>query len=99
MLGCEACGWLAPANIIFDLSKVTRALQEPASLVAKSERFKAVLRTGIDRWHLVQRWNADWSIAECAWRQDSRMEVQMPETAAVEWREWDDLWRSVAAEF
>ena len=88
-LGREACGWLIPATVMFDLQQVARELQQASALNQGAERIKAVLRTGIDHWHLVQRWGNQYAVREIAWRKDSRIEVQMAEGVQSNWSAWD----------
>jgi hypothetical protein len=85
----HACGWLIPAAVMFDLEKVTTTLNQ-LSLLHDVERMKAVLRTGIDRWHLVQYWQSQLEMREVSWRQDSRLEVQMMTGINVDWGKWDE---------
>ena len=89
----HACGWIIPPTVIFDLEKVTTPLNK-LSLLHDVERMKAVLRTGIDRWYLVQYWQSQMELREIAWRQDSRVEAQMNKCAASNWQAWDEWLQS-----
>lgn len=90
----NACGWLVPAQVIFAAPRVEAAFRD-TSLLSKAERIKAVLRTGIDRWQLFQRWGTEWAVIDSAWHHDSRIEVQLPRGIAGEWESWDGLWQSL----
>ncbi len=92
VLGRTACGWVVPGTVLFDLPQLQRLLALP-DCWQRVERFKAVLRTGVERWHLVQRWQQQSAITECNWSQDSRIEVQLTDGAVVDWTEWDRRWQ------
>lgn len=92
VLGRTACGWAVPGAVLFDLPQL-RLLLELPDCWQGVERFKAVLRTGVDRWHLVQRWQRQSAVTECNWSQDSRIEVQMAEAAIADWPAWDRRWQ------
>ncbi len=94
-LGRHACGWVFSNEIIFDTNKIESWFANDNVLFKNVERFKAVLRTGIDRWHLIQRWSNQFELREIAWRQDSRVEVQMKENVKVDWDQWDIWWQSM----
>ncbi|HEX2583686.1 MAG TPA: GTP-binding protein [Steroidobacteraceae bacterium] len=89
-LNREACGWIIPAEMMFDLEKVRTGLSGNDQLIDKVERLKCALRTGVDRWHLMQRWRDQFEMREISWRNDSRMEVQMQEDASPDWSQWDE---------
>ena len=91
----HACGWLIPASAMFDLEMITTTLKRRL-LENEVERMKAVLRTSIDRWHLVQYWQSQLEWREISWRQDSRVEVQMMVDVSVDWSDWDEWLRAVA---
>lgn len=94
LLGREACGWMIPTSLLFDLEQLQLLLNnEP--VWNGVDRFKAILRTGVDTWHLLQRWGNQCSIAECNWRQDSRIEIQLAEGVAAAWLEWDRRWQAM----
>lgn len=82
------CGWVIPDRVMFDLAAIQSTVEDTRRFV-DVERFKAALRTGIDRWHLIQRWNDQYEIREIAWRNDSRIEIQSKEGSDVEWSWWD----------
>jgi len=88
-LNREGCGWIVPPEVIFDLERFQRGLVNAAQLFGEVERLKAALRTGIDRWHLLQRWNDQFELREIAWRNDSRVEVQIQEGISTNWTAWD----------
>ncbi len=92
VLGRSACGWAVPGTVLFDLTQLQRLLASPECWQGV-DRFKAVVRTGVERWHLVQRWQRQSDITECNWRQDSRIEVQLVEAAVADWAEWDRRWQ------
>jgi hypothetical protein len=58
------------------------------------ERMKAVVRTGIDHWHQIQRWATQCSTTSSAWCQDSRIEIQLQEDVEPNWDAWDSLWQT-----
>ena len=89
-LNRQACGWILPAELIFDIQKVEAALSGDSSIVSNVERLKCALRTGMDRWHLLQRWCDQFELREISWRNDSRIEVQMQESTIPDWSRWDD---------
>lgn len=93
-LNRHGCGWLIPDAVMFDLAAIEVAMKDKMRFI-NAERFKAALRTNIDRWHLVQRWNDQYEIREIAWRTDSRMEIQMKEGVDVDWGQWDQWLTSV----
>ncbi|HTE42559.1 MAG TPA: GTP-binding protein [Steroidobacteraceae bacterium] len=96
LLGREACGWAMPRELIFNRVKLHQALQEGAgAMLANIERLKGVLRTGIEHWTLFHVSAAGVTTEPCGWRQDSRLEVQGIEGAAVDWRAWDDFLASM----
>jgi G3E family GTPase len=94
VLGRTSCGWTVPGDVLFDLPQLQQLLASPACWQGV-ERFKAVLRTGVECWHLVQCWQRQSAVAECNWAQDSRIEVQMTEGALADWSEWDRRWQSL----
>jgi hypothetical protein len=90
----DACGWVLPVGMMFDLKKLQQDIASH-QLFGKVERFKAALRTGIDRWHLLQRWGNQFESREITWRNDSRVEVQMQENATANWDKWDEWIASI----
>lgn len=94
LLGREACGWMIPASLLFDIESLQVILAEQ-SIWSGVERFKAVLRTGVEQWHLLQRWGQHSSIEISAWRQDSRIEVQLVEGVGADWKSWHDRWQDL----
>ena len=95
LLQRAACGWLVPTTLLFDMQALHRLL-ESAELWHVVERFKAVLRTGVDDWCLVQRWDAQTSVTPCDWRQDSRIEMQLKPGVVADWVSWDARWQQLA---
>lgn len=95
LLGRDACGWMIPGAVLFDLPQLQSLLRFQVSWQGV-ERFKAVLRTGVDRWHLVQRWQQQCAISECNWSQDSRIEVQLAAGAVADWAAWDRQWQQLS---
>jgi len=92
LLARHACGWTVPRDLVFNRVKLHQALLHGADgLLADVERFKAVLRTGVEHWTLLNVSAAGIHADACGWRQDSRIEVQMKSGASVEWRRWDDF--------
>lgn len=96
LLGREACGWKIHGTLLFDLSRLQQLLQDNAGHWQGVERFKAVLRTDVERWHLLQRWGDQHSIEPCAWRQDSRIELQLAEGVSTDWIAWHACWQSMS---
>lgn len=96
LLNRHACGWIVPRDIVFDRPKLSELLMLDERF-AKVERFKAVLRTGINHWTLFNKSAAGVSTESCGWRQDSRIEVQMCPHARADWMAWDVFWNGVIA--
>lgn len=94
LLQRAACGWLAPAAVLFDRERLAQA----ASAIdwTSVERMKAVLRTGIEEWHLLQYWSGQWSLQPSPWRQDSRIELQLMPDAVPDWAAWDAFWQRMS---
>jgi G3E family GTPase len=95
LLQREACGWKIPGTLLFDLARLQALLHDPARWQGV-ERFKAVVRTGVDSWYLLQRWGIQHSIAACAWRQDSRIELQLVENVSGDWPAWHACWQDIS---
>lgn len=95
LLGREACGWIIPTIVLFDVEQLRQLLTDDDGWRGV-ERFKAILRTGVDSWHLLQRWGGQYSISECNWRQGSRIELQLAEGIAADWSVWDRRWQAMA---
>lgn len=92
LLGREACGWSIPAEVIFAKRRVVELEHSP--LLDGVERLKAVLRTGVEQRLLAQRHLAQFSLSEVAWRQESRIEIQMGPGGKADWPAWDRFWLS-----
>jgi G3E family GTPase len=96
LLNRQACGWTIPREVTFNRVKLMESLQHnTAELLSNVERLKAVLRTGIDHWALINVSPAGVSDEPCGWRQDSRIEVQGREGEHIEWAQWDKFWNSM----
>jgi G3E family GTPase len=94
----QACGWAVPRDASFNRVKLHESLQQGANgLLFGVERLKAVLRTGIDHWTLFNVTAAGVTSEPCGWRQDSRIEVQARQGAAMDWLQWDEYWRSMVS--
>jgi G3E family GTPase len=90
-LARHACGWTLPREVTFDERKITRAFADAsyAALLAQAERIKAILRTGVEHWVLLNVVGGAVTVTPCGWRQDSRIEVQLREGVVSRWCEWD----------
>lgn len=98
LLNRQACGWTIPREVTFNRVKLMEALQTNASgLLLNVERVKAVLRTGIDHWALINVSAAGVSDIPCGWRQDSRIEVQGRQDGHIDWARWDEFWNSMVS--
>jgi G3E family GTPase len=98
LLDRQACGWTIPREVTFNRVKLMDSLQHNAEgLLSNVERLKAVLRTGIDHWALINVSPAGVSDAPCGWRHDSRIEVQGREGARINWAQWDEFWNSMVS--
>jgi hypothetical protein len=85
---------MIPNAVLFDIEQL-RVLLSNETAWQGVDRFKAILRTDVDGWHLLQRWRGQSAISECNWRQDSRIEVQMAEGVTVDWSNWDQRWQAM----
>lgn len=94
LLAREACGWRIPGALLFDRQALQALLVED-SVWQGVERFKAVLRTGVDEWYLLQRWSGQHSMVVSAWHQDSRIELQLMQDVRSDWPRWHDRWEAV----
>ncbi len=95
LLSRQACGWMIPASLLFDLEQL-QAFMVDESEWQGVERFKAVLRTGVDCWHLLQRWGQQSSLEVSGWRQDNRIEVQLAEGVSTDWSVWHARWQAMS---
>jgi G3E family GTPase len=93
LLDRHASGWMVPNGLMFDVDTLQAALADE-SRWQSVERFKAVLRTSIEQWHLLQRWPGGFALQTCPWQQHSRIEVQLQPHEVPEWVRWDALWQS-----
>jgi len=94
LLGRQACGWMVPATVLFDVTQLELILADE-TVWQGVERFKAILRTGVERWHLLQRWGQHSSMTPSTWRQDSRIEVQLAEGHTTDWQHWHVRWQQL----
>jgi G3E family GTPase len=92
LLDRAACGWMIPESVLFDTAQL-QALLNNAAVWEGVERFKAIVRTDVQRWQLLQWWNGRSAISDCNWRQDSRIEVQLIAGVNVDWAVWDERWQ------
>jgi G3E family GTPase len=98
LLGRQACGWSLPRELVFNRVMLHESLlQGAAGLLQQVERMKAVLRTGIEHWTLFNVSAAGVCSTPCGWRQDSRIEVQLPQGGDTVWPQWDAYWQSMLA--
>jgi G3E family GTPase len=98
VLGRQACGWSLARELVFNRVMLQESLLQGASgLLVGVDRLKAVLRTGIEHWTLFNVSAGGVTYTPCGWRQDSRIEVQMQRSVAVDWLRWDEYWRSMLA--
>lgn len=96
LLGRVACGWSIPAEVMFAREALRAELvREASALFAAVERCKAVLRTGMEQRLLLQRHLNVFSESDSAWRQDSRIEVQLRPGMQADWEVWDRFWSSL----
>jgi G3E family GTPase len=96
LLNRHACGWIIPSAVLFDLSRLQHLMSDASGCWRGVDRLKAVLRTGIEQCHLLQRWGNQHSINLCNWSQDSRIEVQLAEGEEIDWTVWDQQWQLVS---
>jgi G3E family GTPase len=95
LLNRHACGWIIPSAVLFDLARLKHLMNDASGSWRGVDRFKAVLRTGVEQCHLLQRWGSQHSINQCNWSQDSRIEVQLAEGQSIDWAVWDRQWQLV----
>jgi len=88
--GYQGCGWIFSSEDVFGRQGVIDLLSgsglpgmPPESLV---ERLKGVFRTGKD-WMLIDRARDEVTVTPIAYRNDSRVEVIVPEGNEVNWSE------------
>jgi G3E family GTPase len=96
LLEREACGWMIPSSVLFDRQQLQTLLADQTGCWRGVERFKAILRTDVEQWYLLQRWGQQCSVEPCAWRQDSRIEVQLAENVTTDWSEWHARWQAMS---
>ncbi len=95
-LGREACGWRMPGAVLLKHQQLEQLLRSNDSLWTGVERFKAIVRTNVDEWQLVQRWAGQQSMRAGMWAQESRIEVQMAPGVPGQWPQWDAFWQANA---
>ena len=79
-VGREALAWTIAREAVFARTRLRRVLQSLGGV----ERLKGVFRTGPETWLLVQMAGTDLTVAESAWRRDSRVEALYSEGARVD---------------
>jgi len=85
-----------PRELVFNRVQLQDSLSHGAGgLLTGVDRLKAVLRTGIEHWTLLNVSTNVVTAAPCGWRQDSRIEVQMQAATDVDWSRWDGYWQSM----
>ena len=91
----HACAWIAPPEVRFNRVAIERALQTRP--LAGIERLKAVLRTGVEHWTLVNMTVDGVHAQPSGWRRDSRIEVQLQPGVQADWSQWDAWWSEMVA--
>jgi G3E family GTPase len=94
-LNRHACAWIAPPEVTFNRVAVERALQSRP--LPDIERLKAVLRTGIEHWTLINVTTDGVHTQPSGWRRDNRIEVQLKPGMEVDWSQWDAWWNEMVA--
>jgi hypothetical protein len=94
-LNRHACAWIAPPEVTFNRVAVERALQSRP--LPDIERLKAVLRTGIEHWTLINVTTDGVHTQPSGWRRDNRIEVQLKPGMEVDWWQWDAWWNEMVA--
>jgi len=94
LLERAACGWMIPNSVLFDVAQLQALLNDETAWQGV-DRFKAIVRTGVERWQLVQRWQGQSSMVDSNWHQDSRIEIQLAPQSRVDWSEWDQRWQAM----
>ena len=86
--GYRGCGWIFSNEDVFDRDGLTELLSTPdlpglykGTVV---ERMKGVFRTGKD-WLLIDRAREDVTITPIAYRNDSRLEIILPDDEPADW--------------
>ena len=86
--GYRGCGWIFSSEHVFDRNGVTNLLGLPGlpglSEGATVERLKGVFRTGKD-WVLINRARNEVTVTPIAYRNDSRLEIIVPEGVPADW--------------
>ncbi len=86
--GYHGCGWIFSSEDVFDRDGLIDLLGPPGLLGlptdAITERLKGVFRTGKD-WVLIDRARNEVTVSPIAYRNDSRVEVIVPEAVEVDW--------------
>lgn len=82
-LGHVGGGWVLSRDLVFARPRIAALLSADDGPLASAIRVKGVLRTGVDRWLLVQRTGSTVTLEESNWRRDSRFEVMLSDEATV----------------
>lgn len=91
----HACAWLVPPEVKFNRVAIERALQTRP--LPGIERLKAVLRTGVEHWTLVNVTVDAVHAQPSGWSRDSRIEVQLQPGVQADWSQWDAWWSEMVA--
>ena len=91
--GYRGCGWIFSIEDVFDKAGVISLLGPPSmpglAKGAVVERLKGVFRTGKD-WILIDRARDEITVTPIAYRNDSRLEIIIPEGVQAEWKELEN---------
>jgi G3E family GTPase len=90
-----ACAWIVPPEVTFNRVAIERALRTRP--LPGIERLKAVLRTGVEHWTLVNVSLDAVDTQPSGWRRDSRIEVQLKPGINADWLHWDAWWSEMLA--
>jgi hypothetical protein len=90
-----ACAWIVPPEVTFNRVAIERALRTRP--LPGIERLKAVLRTGVEHWTLVNVSLDAVHTQPSGWRRDSRIEVQLKPGINADWSHWDAWWSEMVA--
>ncbi len=83
----QGCGWVFAPEDIFEQDDLIDYLGPPGPKgLEKVERLKGVFRIGAE-WILIDRARGEISVTPIAYRRDSRLEIILPGSEAVNWNE------------
>lgn len=83
--GYQGCGWVFAPEDIFEQDALVDYLGPPGpNDLNNVERLKGVFRLGTE-WILIDRTQGEISVTPIAYRRDSRLEIILPESEAVDW--------------